>query len=166
MKRVTAVCAAVLLSAAVVARAAEPPDVLHQPSPCTVPDQPPTLCANVTDDGQVANVRLFFRPAGDKFYSFVEMAFGGLDFCGTLPSPRAGKVKWIEYYVQAVDNEFESRRTSTYQLQVQPVCDFPPVEKDPARIAGIKVFATNKKQGDKLPDKFVRAGVSFVPVAR
>jgi hypothetical protein len=45
------------------------------------------------------------------------------------------------------------------------VCEFPPVEKDAARAAAIVVHATHARQGKKLDDAFVAAGVSFVPVA-
>jgi hypothetical protein len=95
------------------------------------------------------------------------MAFGGINFCGTLPAPREKKVEVIEYYVQGVDDEYDAQRTSTFQMNVLPegVCDFPPVEKDPARAAAIVVHATSSKQGKKLDDAFVAAGVSFVPVA-
>ena len=148
------------------AASAEPPSVEHQPVPCTVPDKALTLCANVTDDGQVAKVRVYFRSAGDKFYSFVDMVFGGLNFCGTLPGPREGKAKTVEYYVQAVDDQYEPTRTSTFQMAVQPTCEFPPVEKDAAKAAAITVYATHKDQGKKLPEGFQGAGVSFVPVVR
>ena len=168
MRPVLRVIAWAAAAAAVGATArAEPPSVEHQPSPCTVPDKPIKLCATITDDGQVAKARIYFRPAGDKFYSFVDMTFGGLSFCGTLPPPRPGKLQTIEYYVQAVDDKYESQRTSTFNMNVQPegVCEFPPVEKDAARAAAIVVHATNQKQGKRLPDEFVAAGVSFVPVA-
>ncbi len=160
--------ACVLFVCARPAAANEPPVVQHQPLPCTVPGQPLTLCANVTDDGQVAKVRLYFRRGGAKFYSFVEMSFGGLDFCGTLPAPREGKVKSVEYYVQAVDDVFESQRTSTFQMAVMPeaACEFPPVEKNLAKAAAITIYATHKKQGNKFPDEFERTGVSFIPMAR
>jgi hypothetical protein len=159
--------AAAWLAAAVAG--AEPPAVEHQPAPCTVPDKPLLLCANVTDDGQVAKVRVYFRAAGDKFYSYVDAVFGGLNFCGTVPAPREGKVKTVEYYVQAVDDQYESTRTSTYQIVVQPegTCEFPPVEKDAAKAAAaITVYATHKDQGRKVPEGFQGAGVSFVPVVR
>lgn len=153
---------------AAAAAGAEPPAVEHQPVPCTVPDKPLTVCATVTDDGTVAKVRVYFRAAGEKFYSFVDMTFGGLNFCGTLPAPREGKVKALEYYVQAVDDQYESTRTSTFQMNVEPegACVYPPVEKDPAKVASITVYATNKDQGRKLPDGFIGTGVSFVPVVR
>ena len=55
---------------------AEPPDVQHQPLGCTIPDKAISVCAAITDDGTVAKARVYFRPSGDKFYSFVDMAFG------------------------------------------------------------------------------------------
>jgi hypothetical protein len=152
------------LSAAIAG--AEPPSVEHQPVPCTVPDKSFSVCASVTSERPVARSRVYFRAAGDKYYSFVEMAFGGLNFCGTLPAPREGKVKTVEYYVQALDDQYESTRTSTFQMAVQPTCEFAPVEKDTAKTAAITVYATNKDQGRKLSDDFLSAGVSFVPVVR
>jgi hypothetical protein len=158
--------ACAVVSAMVTGAAGEEPDVAHQPSPCAVPGKPISLCASVTDDGQVAKVRIYFRPAGEKFYSFVDMAFTGINFCGTLPAPREGKTQALDYYVQGVDDEYETRRTSTYQLNIQPegVCEFPPIEKDASKAAAITVYATSPKQGKKLPGAFQAAGVTFVPV--
>jgi hypothetical protein len=158
--------AALIVLALARAASAEAPNVDHQPSPCMVPEKPASLCASITDDGQVAAARIYFRPAGEKFYSFVDMVFGGLSFCGTVPGTRAGKVQVVEYYVQAVDDQYESQRTSTFNMEVKPECEFAPVEKDPARAAAIVVHATNQKQGKKLPEEFVATGVSFVPVTR
>jgi hypothetical protein len=95
------------------------------------------------------------------------MAFGGINFCATLPAPRDGKISAIEYYVQGVDDEYDAQRTSTFQMNVLPegVCEFPPLEKDATRAASIVVHATSPRQGKKLPDGFAAAGVSFVPVA-
>ena len=158
---------AACLMAPVVAAAGESPTVEHQPVPCTIPGKPLSLCASITDDRQVAKARVYFRPAGEKFYSFVDMVFGGINFCGTLPAPRERKVDSIEYYVQGVDDEYDAQRTSTFQMNVLPegVCEFPPVEKDAARAAAIVVHATSPKQGKKLHDAFVPTGVSFVPMA-
>jgi hypothetical protein len=158
--------AALIVLGLVRAASAEAPNVDHQPSPCMVPEKPASLCASITDDGQVAAARIYFRPAGEKFYSFVDMVFGGLSFCGTVPGTRAGKVQVLEYYVQAVDDQYESQRTSTFNMEMKPECEFAPVEKDPARAAAIVVHATNQKQGKKLPEEFVATGVSFVPVTR
>jgi hypothetical protein len=156
---------AVLLLGAASLFANDAPEIQHQPSSCTVDGQPISLCASISDDNQVARARIFFRKTGEKFYNMVEMTFGGLSYCGTLPAPEADKMKAFEYYVQAVDNEFETSRTSTYQIEVKPEgsCDFPPLEKDAARRSAIKVFATHADQGNKLAKGFDPAGVTFVP---
>jgi len=146
--------------------AGDPPKIDHQPSPCSIPDKPITLCATISTDTQVARARIYFRPAGDDYYSFVDMTFGGISYCGTLPAPREGKVRVVEYYLQAIDDQYQSQRLSTYQINIQPegVCEFPPVDKDAGKLS-IVVYATAKKQGKKLHDAFQSAGVTFVPVA-
>ena len=155
-----------LLVLPVPARADDPPVVDHQPYPCTVPEKAIAVCAAVSDDNQVATARIYFRRAGEDFYQFVDMAFAGVSYCGTIPGPREGKIKAIEYYLQAVDDQFQPTRTSTFHMIVQPegVCEFPPLEKDPKKANTIKVFATNRKQGSKLDSAFVQTGVAFVAV--
>ena len=161
------IAVAALLLAPATARADDPPTVEHQPALCAVPDKPLSLCAAISDDGSIATARLYFRRAGEDFYAYVAMAFTGVSYCGTLPAPLS-RTKAIEYYVQAVDDAYQPTRTSTFRLPVQPegVCEFPPLEKDAARAAAIKVFATNRKQGRKLDDGFQAAGVTFVPTAQ
>ena len=161
VRRRTVWAAAVLLALPAIVRA-EPPEVEHQPIPCTVPDQAISVCARVTDDGTVAKSRVYFRAAGDKFYSFVDMTFGGINYCATLPGPRAGKMQVLEYYVQGIDDQYESARTSTFNMNVDGTCEFPPVEKDAQKAGAITVYATNKKQGKKLGDEFAQTGVTFV----
>jgi hypothetical protein len=154
----------VILAAPAVAN--DPPAIDHQPALCTVPEKALSLCAAVSDDGNVAVARIYFRPAGEDYYAFVVMSFTGVSYCGTLPAVRA-KAKAVEYYVQATDDSYQTQRTSTFRLPIQPdgVCEFPPEEKDAARKAAIKVFATNRKQGRKLDDAFAAAGVTFVPIS-
>jgi len=154
---------ALVLLIAALAAADDPPAVEHQPALCTVPDKPLSLCAAVSDDGNVAVARIYFRREGEVYYSFVQMTFTGVSYCGTLPAPRE-RAKTIEYYVQAVDDAYQPARTSTFRLPVQPegVCEFPPRENDPAKAAAIKVYATNRKQGKKLDDAFLVTGVTFV----
>ena len=166
-KKVLAPAVALLLLPGAAARADDPPSLEHQPALCTVPEKPLSLCAAISDDGNVATARLYFRRAGEDYYGFVNMAFTGVSYCGTVPGPRA-KAKAIEYYVQAVDDKYQPTRTSTFRLAVEPegACEFPPLEKDAAKAASIRAFATNVKQGKKLDDAFVEAGVAFVPVAK
>ena len=165
MKRPTAWLALASL-AAPLALADDPPVIEHQPVPCTIAGKAISLCANVTDDGQVAKARIYFRAAGEQYYSFVDMVFLGLKHCGTVPAPREGAVKAIEYYVQAIDDQYQPARLSTYQMNLQPegVCEFPPLETDRSRAAAITVYATHKKQGKKLSDAFDASGVTFVPI--
>ena len=160
------IAAAALVLAAAAAYANQPPDIDHHPASCTIADKAISICATITDDTQVAKARVFFRRSGETFFSFVDMSFGGMNFCATLPPPREGKVRQLDYYVQAIDDQFESQRTSGYTLQVmvEGACEFPPLEKDPARRAAITVYATSKKQGKKVPDGFDPAGVTFVPL--
>jgi hypothetical protein len=159
------VVAAGLLAVPLAARADDPPVIDHTPLPCTVPEAAISLCATISDDNRVATARLYFRRAGEDFYQFSDMAFTGVSYCGIIPGPREGKMKSIEYYIQAVDDQFQPNRTSTYNMNVQPegVCEFPP-RADAKKAAGIKVFATNRKQGTKLDGAFVQTGVTFVPV--
>ena len=162
MRRPVLAALALLLPAAVLA---DPPVVEHQPSPCTVAEKPISLCATITDDTQVAKARLYFRVANDKYWNVVDMVFGGISFCGTVPPPHA-KVQALEYYIQGIDDTYDQQRTSTYQLRVQTEdqCGFPPLETDAAKAAAIKVYATHKKQGKKLDDDaFNTTGVTFVP---
>ncbi|HUL79442.1 MAG TPA: hypothetical protein VL691_19420 [Vicinamibacteria bacterium] len=164
MTKMTAPAVVLLLFPASVAWADDPPVVEHQPALCTVPDKPISLCAAISDDGTVARASIYFRPAGEHYYAFVAMSFTGVSYCGTLPAPRE-RVKTIEYYIQAVDDAFQTTRTSTFLLPVQAegVCEFPPLEKDKAKAAAIKVFAMDHKQGKKLDDGFDPTGVTFVP---
>ena len=163
MREILAPALVLLLVAAAAVRADDPPAVEHQPALCTEADKSISLCAAISDDGEVATARLYFRRAGEDYYAFVGMAFTGVNYCGTLPPPRE-KTKAIEYYIQAVDDAYQPQRTSTFRLPVQPegVCEFPPVEKDKAKAAAIKVTATNRKQGKKLDDGFATTGVTFV----
>jgi hypothetical protein len=167
MKLIQLASALALVLLPLAALADDPPSIEHQPALCTVPDKPLSLCAAISDDGSVAAARLHFRRAGEDYWSYVVMTFTGVSYCGTLPAPLV-RTKAIEYYVQAIDNAYQPTRTSTFRLPVEPegVCEFPPLEKDAARAAAIKVFATNRKQGRKLDDGFQAAGVTFVPTAQ
>jgi hypothetical protein len=144
------------------------PEVAHQPAHCTVPGSPISVCASVSDDGQVVKVRAYFRPEGETYFSFVEMGPREEDYCGTLPAPREGRMKRLEYYVWAVDDEYVPQRTSPFLLELEQaeVCAFPPLERDPERAASITVHATNARQGDALDGRFDRDGVRFVPKGR
>ena len=144
----------------------EPPLVEFQPPQCSTVGKPIELCATVLDDGDIARVRTYFRRPGEKEYFISEMKFEGASFCTTLPGVKPKKLRSLEYYIQAFDTEFESRRTSTYQMQIQAEgeCAFPAEQKDPEKAKEILVHATSKKQGNKVPDYLDPTGVTFVPL--
>lgn len=148
------------------AQANDPPLVEHQPAQCSTVGKPIELCASVLDDGDIAKVRTYFRRPGEKEYLISEMQFEGARFCTTLPGVKPKKLRSLEYYIQAVDTEYESKRTSTYQLQIQEEgdCAFPAVQKDAEKAGSIVVFATSKKQGTKVPDYLDSTGVTVVPL--
>ena len=167
MKPIRLAFVSALLAVGGPALADDPPAIEHQPAACAIPDKAISLCAAISDDSKVAKARIYFRKAGEDFYNYVDMVFQGLNYCGTVPAPREGKIKTLEYYVQAIDDQFQPQRTSTFQMAIQPegMCEFPPTEKNAKRASSIRVFASNKKQGGKLPDDFVATGVTFVPAA-
>ena len=157
--------AAIIVLAGAPAFANDPPLVEHQPAQCSIVAKPIELCASVLDDGDIAKVRTYFRRPGEKEYLVSEMAFEGARFCTTLPGVKPGKLRTLEYYIYAIDTEYESKRTSTYQLQIQTEddCAFPAVQKDAKKASSITVQATSAKQGSKVPDYLDPTGVTFVP---
>ena len=150
------------------AHADEPPLIDHQPSPCTVPNKAMSICASISDDAMVSKARVYFRPEKEKYYNYADMTFTGLNYCATLPAPREGKTRTIQYYIQAVDDAYNTQRSSTYSVNIQQpeLCGFPPIERDPEKAKSITVYGTHHKQGNKIDDKFVRTGVSFVPAKK
>jgi hypothetical protein len=158
------VVVAALLEASVRADASAPPLIHHEPRRCTVAGQPIGVCAIMTANKGIVGARIYFRRAGEKFFSYVEMSFSPVGYCGTLPAPLAGKTPTIEYYLEENDNEDQSRRSEPYPVEVKDpgACPSTPQEKDPAYHGKIKVFATEVKQGRRLPKGFDPAGVTFV----
>ena len=75
-----------LVLTAALAAANDPPAIDHVPALCTVADKPIALCAAISDDGNVAVARVYFRREGEDYYSFLPMTFTGVSWCGTLSS--------------------------------------------------------------------------------
>ncbi len=146
----------------------DPPLIEYQPSPCTVPNRAMSICAYISDDAMVSKARVYFRPEKEKYYNYADMVFTGLNYCATLPAPRQDKARSLQYYIQAVDDGYNTQRSSTFNVAVQEseLCGFPPLEQDPEKAKAITVYGTHHKQGDKLDDKFGRTGVTFVPAKK
>ncbi len=157
---------ALSLAAAPAAWADDPPVIEHQPVACGVPGRALHLCASVSDDVQVARARVFFRADEGKYWSVVDMVFGGLQYCATLPAVRPGHAEAVEYYVQALDDQYQAQRTQTYRvkIQTQGTCVVSQGEGDSGQPRAMRVYATHKKQGRKLDEAFDPAGVTFVPL--
>jgi len=152
------VVVATLFGALLFGAAPDEPVLDHQPVVCTAPEKNARLCAYVADDGEVRRSRVYFRAKGQPAFYYVDMAFDGIQFCATLPAPKKN-VPVVEYYVWAVDNDFLSQRTRTYEIAFTPTgCEFPVFDEDPTRTKGLVVAATSEKQGKKI-ESFHEEGI-------
>jgi hypothetical protein len=155
-----------LVGLAAVAHTDEP-IVDHQPVICSLPEKNPRICTYVADDGEVKKVRAYFRAEEQEAFYWTEMTFDGIQFCATLPVAKKS-VRGVEYYIWAIDDNFESQRTRTYKISVAPnsPCEYPVFDEDPERIANLTVYATSPKQGDSIKE-FEKDGiVRFVSAKR
>jgi len=85
----------------------------HKPVACVVADRFPLVEARVEPAAKVARARVLFRAAGTPDWYFVEMKPEKGVFHGTLPKPLKA-TKQIEYYIDAMDQGMEERRTAEY----------------------------------------------------
>ena len=143
------------------------PMVDHQPVECSVPEKNPRICAYVLDDGEVKRVRAYFRSDRQDAYYWSEMAFDGIQFCATLPVAK-NNVNSIDYYVWAVDNEFQITRTRPYEISMRETtsCSYPVIDEDPDRIRSLVVNATSEQQGDKIKDFEEDSVATFIPARK
>ena len=145
----------------------EEPLLDHQPVVCSLPGKNPRLCAYVADDGEVKKVRSFFRAEGQKLYYWSEMVFDGIQYCTTLPVAKTD-VTAVEYYIWAIDDGFQSRRTRTYKMSLAPEvpCEYPVFDDDQERSSNLVVNATSAKQGNSISDFSDKGIVRYVPVGQ
>ena len=156
----------VIFAAATIARADEPV-IDHQPVECSVPEKNPRICAYVLDDGEVKRVRVYFRAKRQDAYYWSDMTFDGIQFCATLPIAK-GNVRGVDYYVWAVDDEFQITRTRPHEISLQQTasCSYPVIDEDPERISQLVVHATSDKQGKKIKEFEEDSVARFVPVRK
>jgi hypothetical protein len=143
---------------------ADEPLVDHQPVVCSLPEKNARVCTYIADDGEVKKARVYFRAENQEAFYWSEMAFDGIQYCATLPVAKS-KVRNVDYYIWAIDNDFESQRTRTFTISVDPdvPCEYPVFDEDQQRIADITVYATSPKQGDSIKDFEKEGIVRFVP---
>lgn len=147
--------------------AAEEPMIDHQPVECSVPGKNARICAYVLDDGEIKRVRTYFRAEGQDAFYWTDMAFDGIQFCATLPVAE-DDVRVIDYYVWAVDDEFQTTRTREGKISLVPTspCAYPVVDDDPERTKQIVVHATSEKQGDEVKEFEPLGIVQYHPVEK
>ena len=145
----------------------EEPLIDHQPVICSIPSKNPRICAYVADDGEIKKVRVYFRAQRQEAFYWSQMSFDGIQYCATLPVPKKS-VRGVEYYIWAIDDNFESQRTRTHKIHLIPEspCEYPVFDEDPVRTSSLAVHATSPKQGNKIKE-FEKKGISnFVPAAK
>ena len=162
----TVLVAGTLLTFAAAANAEEPA-IDHQPVECSSPDKNTRVCAYVLDDGEVKRVRAYFRAEKQEAFYWSDMAFDGIQFCATLPVAKK-HVATLEYYIWAVDDEFQSVRTRSYPVSLSPTapCAFPVIDEEPERIGKLVVNATSEKQGTAIEEFEERGIIQFVPLGK
>lgn len=146
---------------------AEEPAIDHQPVECSSPEKNTRVCAYVLDDGEVKRVRAYFRAEKQEAFYWSDMAFDGIQFCATLPVAKM-HVETLEYYIWAVDDEFQSVRTRSYPVSLSPTapCAFPVIDEEPDRIGKLVVNATSEKQGTAIEEFEARGIIEFVPLRK
>ena len=116
-----------------------PPEIADETPACVRSGSRPRLCARVFDDRGVAKVRALFRATGSKPYFATEMTFDGARYCVTLPAPlkRTGA---IDYYLEAVDTDFEPTRVAAKTVAVSSGCPAPsgPSHDDPTTVSPVQ----------------------------
>lgn len=143
------------------------PLIDHQPIICSLPEKNPRTCAYVADDGEVKKVRVYFRADKQEAYYWSEMVFDGIQYCATLPVAK-DPVRKVEYYLWAIDNDFETQRTRTYEILLghDTPCEYPVLDEDPERISKLVVYATSPKQGESIREFEEEGIVKFIPAAK
>lgn len=145
-------CLAALVFASQVPNTA--PDIRDETPGCVKTGSRPKLCVRVLDDKGVAKVWVRFRAAGEKAFFQTDLVFDGARFCGWLPRPKKA-VRGVEYYCEAVDEEFEPTRTVVKELKLGSACEA--VSDAPAEPTHVTPVQAAKKLSGFEPDTFVLA---------
>jgi hypothetical protein len=110
-----------LLTQSETPRSARPPAIELDAPRCARPATRPPICARIFDDQTIIRARALFRAQGSGPFYWTEMRFDGSRYCARLPVP-SSKTRAIEYYVEAVDNDYEISRTREEKLLIEPGC--------------------------------------------
>ena len=146
--------------------AADAPIIEHQPVPCSLPAKHTRICALIADDGEIKKAKIYFRAKGESAFYWSEMGLDFRNFCATLPVPEPS-VRAVEYHIWAIDDDLQTRRTTDFEISVDPEqsCPHPVLDEDPERTSRLVVYATTRKQGKKLRH-FSAEGVTFYRIKK
>lgn len=128
-----------MLAAPASAQENEAPAIRHDPPACGSAATRLRVCAYVVDETGIAQVRINFRARGTRAYYWTPMAFDGALYCAWLPAPLP-ETRAVEYYVEAVDDQFEPSRTADHTVPVRPDCSLSaPDPAPPPAVVGTTV---------------------------
>ena len=120
----------------------QPPVIQHDPQACAGAKARPRICGYVVDETGIAQVRVNFRASGARAHHWTPMTFDGALFCAWLPAPLP-ETRSVEYYLEAVDDQFEPSRTEDYALEVRSECP-PPAQRPPQTPAVVGTTVANQ----------------------
>lgn len=96
------------------------PVIQDETADCFKSGDRPRICAHVMDERAVASARVYFRSRDAKGFYWAELSFDGARYCATLPRP-SGETR-VEYYLEAVDEGYETARTRSRSLEARSGC--------------------------------------------
>ena len=144
----------------------EPPQMQHAPLLCLEPATFPELDALVTSPSRIQRTRIYFKAHQFPDWYYIEMkAVEAARYMGLLPQPLAGTT-YIDYYVYALDSQFQTGQTDQYMPNVtKDKCTINKKATKPAATPQIIVGGTKEGQ-PPIPPGFSRAGIiAFVTIA-
>ena len=100
--------------------ASSSPVIQDETADCFKSGDRPLICAHVMDERAVASARVFFRSRDGKGFYWAELSFDGARYCATLPRPSAETR--VEYYLEAVNDGYETARTRSRSLEARSGC--------------------------------------------
>lgn len=155
--------ASVVLSSA----QAVPPEIQHAPLLCLEPASFPELDARVISASAVQRTRIYFKAHQFPDWYYVEMkAVEAAKYMALLPQPMAGTTH-IDYYVYALDSQFQTGQTDQYMPSVAK--DRCTIEKkrDDKRKPTPQIVVGGTKEGQPpIPPGFRGLGiVAFITIA-
>jgi hypothetical protein len=146
---------------------AVPPQIQHTPLLCLEPAGFPELDARVISPSAVQRTRIYFKAHQFPDWYYVEMkAVEAAKYMALLPQPMEGTTH-IDYYVYALDSQFQTGQTDEYMPSVaKDKCTIEKKRDDKAKPTPRIVVGGTKEGQPPIPPGFRRLGiVAFVTIA-